>query len=393
MLDSYLPFSKPTLSDAAIQEVIDCLKSGWLATGPRVKKFEDMLKDYLGAPHAPTFNSGTAGLHSALLAMNLKPDDEVIVPAMTFVASANSVILAGARPVLVDVDLHTYNTSIEHIEKAITKKTKVIMPVHFAGLSVDLDPIYDLAKKHNIFVLEDAAHAIGTEYKGKRIGSFGDAQMFSFHPNKNITTAEGGCVTTRDDDLAKGMSVYRFHGIDRDAFNRFSKEGSQHYDVIAPGLKYNMTDLQAAIGIHQLPELDRFIELRTKQAHRYLSAFGGGEEGQAQDLPLQMPLQPSTYENKHAWHLFTPLINPEKAGMTRDEFMNRLKTFNIGTGFHYDALHSFSLYRNRYGYKKGDFPNTEKIAERIVSLPLFPLLTEEEQTAAINAIKKVLNHD
>lgn len=384
MLKSFLPFSKPTLSDAAISEVIDCLKSGWLATGPRVKKFEEMLKEYFNAPFAPTFNSGTAGLHSALLAMNLNSDDEVIVPAMTFASSANSVILAGARPVLVDVDLHTYNTSVEYIEKAITKKTKVIMPVHFAGLSVDLDPIYDLAKKHHVHILEDAAHAIGTEYKGKRIGSFGDTQMFSFHPNKNITTAEGGCVVTRNEVLAKGMSIYRFHGIDRDAFNRFSKEGSQHYDIIAPGLKYNMTDIQAALGIHQLPELDRFIEVRTLQANRYLKAFADWQT-------LDLPLQPS-YENKHAWHLFTPLINPEKSGLTRDEFMNRMKTFNIGTGFHYDALHLFSLYRDRYGYKKGDFPNAEKIASRIVSLPLFPLLTEEEQMEVIEAMNKVLNH-
>ena len=381
MLKDFLPFCKPTISQAAIDEVVECLKSGWITTGPRVQKFADMLKDYLGTPYALPLSSGTAGLHLALLGLHLQPEDEVILPAMTFVASANTIVMAGGKPVFVDVDINTYNMNIEAIEAAITPKTRAIMPVHYAGLPVDLDPLYELAKQHNLRIIEDAAHAIGTEYKGRRIGSFGDTQVFSFHPNKNITSGEGGCVTTSDADLAKEISVRRFHGIDREAWNRFSKSGNQHYDVINFGFKYNMLDMQAALAIHQLPELDHFIEKRTQLANRYLEAFSDWPE-------WQLPSAPN-YDFRHAWHLFVPLINPKAAKMTRDDFMEAMKTYNIGTGFHYDAVHLFTFYREKYGYKPGDFPNAESIAERIVSLPLFPNMTEEEQDQVIEAIEKV----
>src|SRR4051812_815881 len=250
---SFLPFARPDLQAGEIDEVVAVLKSGWLTTGPRTAKFETQLKGYFGAPHALAVSSATAGLHLAMLALNLQAGDEVITTPLTFAATLNTIVLGNGTPVLVDVDPKTFNIDAERLAGAITPRTKAIMPVHFAGLAVDLDPIYALADKHGLRVIEDCAHAIHAEYKGKRLGSFGDTQVFSFHPNKNMTTGEGGVVVTRDATVAKSVATMRFHGIDRDAFNRFSKAGSQVYDVIAPGFKYNMMDLQAAIGMHQLP--------------------------------------------------------------------------------------------------------------------------------------------
>jgi dTDP-4-amino-4,6-dideoxygalactose transaminase len=381
--NTFLLFSRPMISEAAISEVVECLKSGWITTGPRTKKFEEMLKDYLQAPHALALTTATAGLHLSMMGLKLKPGDEVIVPAMTFVASLNTVVQGGGKPVVVDVDLETYNIDPHAIEKAITPKTRAIMPVHFAGLSADLDAIYNLADKHHLRVIEDAAQAIGTTYQGKRIGSFGDTQVFSFHPNKNITTGEGGCVTTRDEALAKYISIMRFHGIDREAFNRFSKDGSQHYDVVAPGFKYNMLDIQAALGIHQLPELDFFNAQRKRLAQRYHDILSDWPE-------WTLPPDPKTAEG-HAWHLYAPLLNPEKSGMTRDIFIDRMKhEHHIGIGLHYDPPYLYSFYRNNYGYKPGDFPQAETIGNRIMSLPLFPSMTDEDHDRVIDAMKKVL---
>jgi len=235
----FLPFSRPSISQAAIDEVVACLKSGWITTGPRVKQFEEDLKAYIGTPHVLALTSATAGLHLVLVALGLKPGDEVITTPMTFAATLNTIVLAGGKPVLVDVEPGTYNMDVTKIEKAVTKRTRAIMPVHFAGLPVDLDPLYEIAKKHNLRVVEDAAHAIGTEYNGIRIGGFGDIQVFSFHPNKNMTTGEGGCVAARDDRLISNVSLLRFHGMDREAWDRFGKKGNQHYEIIAPG--YNIT--------------------------------------------------------------------------------------------------------------------------------------------------------
>lgn len=380
MSDTFLPFSKPSISQAALDEVMACLKSGWITTGPRVKKFEEKLSAYLQAPHILSLTSGTAGLHLALHALNLQPQDEVITTTMTFVASLNTIVLAGAKPVLVDID-NTYNMDIKQLEAAITPRTRAIMPVHFTGLPADLDPIYVLAKKYNLRVIEDAAQAIGSHYKNKIIGSFGDTQVFSFHPNKNMTTGEGGCVVTRDDHLAKQISVLRFHGIDRDAFNRFSKEGSQHYDVIAPGFKYNMLDMQAAIGIHQLDDVERFIQKRTHLAERYFSLLNQYPE-------ISLPILPS-YPHRHNWHLFTILINPDKTTVSRDEFMQAMKDRYIGTGLHYEPSHLFSYYREKWGFKAGDFPVAEKVGANIVSLPLFPDMTENDQDRVVNAISQI----
>jgi dTDP-4-amino-4,6-dideoxygalactose transaminase len=381
--EEFLPFSRPSISQAAIDEVVACIKSGWITTGPRVKQFEDDLKAYCGAPHALALSSATAGLHLVLAALELKPGDEVITTPMTFAATLNTIVLTGGKPVLVDVEPGTYNMDVTKIEKAITKRTRAIMPVHFAGLPVDLDPLYAIAKKHNLRVIEDAAHAIGTEYKGKRIGSFGDIQVFSFHPNKNMTTGEGGCVVTRDEKIVEAVALLRFHGMDREAWNRFGKKGSQHYEIITPGYKYNMMDMQAALGLHQLKQLDGFIRRRTELALRYQQLLAGWSQ-------WSLPTAPA-YPHLHAWHLYTPLVNPDAAGMDRDAFMQGMKERNIGTGLHYRAVHLYPYYREHFGFKRGDFPNAETVSDRIVSLPLFPAMTDADQDRVIAAMKDLFH--
>lgn len=382
-MTTFLPFSKPSINDAAIAEVVACLKSGWLTTGPRVQQFEQALVHYLQAPQVACVTSATAAMHLALLALNLQPGDEIITTPLTFIATLNVIVQAGAKPVLVDVD-HTYNMDVTKLAQAITPRTRAIMPVHFTGLPVDLDPLYALAQKHNLRVIEDAAQAIGTAYKGRLLGSFGDMQTFSFHPNKNMTTGEGGCITSGDESLMQKVRTLRFHGIDRTAWDRYGKKGDQSYNVVAPGFKYNMMDIQAALGIHQLSELEGFIAKRTALAKRYLSSFA---DWPALTLP-QLPI----YEHRHSWHLFCVLINPEIAGIDRDTFMQKMKALDIGTGLHYNAAHLYQFYQDQFGFKVGDFPLAENICSRIVSLPLFPDLTESEQDRVIDAIQQVLNH-
>jgi dTDP-4-amino-4,6-dideoxygalactose transaminase len=377
----FLPFARPDLQAEEIDEVVAVLKSGWLTTGPRVQRFEAAFKDYSGAPHVLAVSSATAGLHLAMLALGLTDGDEVITTPLTFAASLNTIVLAGGLPVLVDVDPKTFNIDVERVAAAITKRTRAIMPVHFAGLPVDLDPLYALADKHGLRVVEDCAHAIHTEYKGRRLGGFGDTQVFSFHPNKNMTTGEGGVVVTRDAALAKTVATLRFHGIDRDAFSRFSKAGSQTYDVVAPGFKYNMMDIQAAIGLHQLTRLEGFIAARTALAERYGMLFGDWNS-------LTRP-QPAPFPHRHAWHLYTVLVEEKACGIDRDGFIAAMKEHNIGVGLHYTAAHLFSYYRDRFGYKPGDFPHAERIGASIASLPLFPTMTTAEQDRVVAAMRDV----
>lgn len=384
-LETFLPFSRPTISPEAIAEVTACLESGWITTGPRVKKFEDLLRTYVGAPHVLAVTSATAGLFMALKALKLEPGDEVITTPMTFAATLNVIVLAGGRPVLVDVERETYNMDAKKLAAAITPRTRAIMPVHFAGQPVEVDSIYALAAECGLRVIEDAAHAIGTDYKGRRIGSFGDVQVFSFHPNKNITTGEGGAIALRDEKLAAELQLLRFHGMDREAWARFGKAGNQHYEIVAPGLKFNMMDMQAALGLHQLPALDGFIERRAALVARYRSALSEWPE-------LLLP-QNASYPHRHAWHLFAPLVNTGAGtALTRDALMSALKERNIGTGLHYRAAHLFPFYRENYGWQPGDFPNSEFISDRILSLPLFPTLTEKEQDSVIAAMRDAFDH-
>ncbi len=379
--EAFLPFTRPTITEEAIAEVADCLRSGWITTGPRSQKFEKMLADYLGAPQSQACISATAGLLMAFLALDLKEGDEVITVSMTFAATLNCIVLAGGKPVLVDVEPGTYNMDAALLEKAITPRTRAIVPVHFSGLPADLDTIYAVAQKHNLRVIEDCAHSIGTTYKGRKIGSFGDTQVFSFHPNKNITTGEGGAVVTRDEAMIKRINLLRFHGIDREAWARFGKSGNPHYEIALPGYKFNFMDMQAALGIHQIPLLDSFNERRNQLARRYYDKLEGCPA-------LILPKAPA-YDHFHAWHLFTPLVVPEKAGLDRDMLMAALKEYNIGTGLHYVAIHLSPYYRDRYGFKRGDLPHTEFISDRVLSLPLFPLMTENDQDRVLAALDKI----
>jgi len=383
MSEEFLPFSRPLISRAAIDEVISCLESGWITTGPRVAQFTENLQNYLDAPFVLPLSSATAGLHIALLAMDLQPGDEVITTPLTFAATLNVIVLAGAKPVLVDIDPQTFNMDLNLLEGAITNKTRVIMPVHFAGLPIDLDWLYQIAETYQLRVLEDAAHAIGTEYKGKKVGSFGDTQVFSFHPNKNMTTGEGGCVATRDAELANKVSLLCFHGMDREAWNRFGKNGSQDYEIVSPGFKYNMMDIQAALGLHQLKELEGFIERRTELVNRYQEVLA--------DWPQwTLPAEPS-FSHRHAWHLYTPLINEAAAEMDRDEFMRRMKEKNIGTGLHYHPVHLYPYYREEFGFQPGDFPQAENVCSRIVSLPLFSGMTDADHDRVIDVMYSVFH--
>lgn len=378
MSEEFLPFSRPSISRAAIDEVVKCLESGWIATGPRVQQFTEALQQYLSAPHVLPLMSATAGLHLALLGLKLQPGDEVITTPLTFTATLNTIVLAGGKPVLVDID-HTLNMDLNQLEDAITDKTRVIMPVHFAGLPLDLDRLYEIANRRHLRVIEDAAHAIGSHYKDKPIGSFGDTQVFSFHPTKNMTTGEGGCVATRDTALAKAIGLLRFHGIDRESFNRYGKNGTQDYEVVLPGFKYNMSDIQAALGIHQLNELESFIARRIVLANRYQKALSTWAEWTVPKIP--------DYAHRHAWHIYTPLLNLEVAGMTRDTFMQAMKDKNIGTGLHYRAVHLYPYYRQQFGFQVGDFPKAEHASERIISLPLFPSMTETEQDRVLDVMQ------
>lgn len=383
MSDDFLPFSRPTISQDAIDDVVACLKSGWIATGPRVAQFTEALQLYFDAPYVLPLMSATAGLHLALLAMNLQPGDEVITTPLTFAATLNTIVLAGGKPVLIDIDPQTLNMDLNLLEAAITDKTRVILPVHFAGAPVDMDRVYEIANKHHLRVLEDAAHAIGTEYKGKRIGSFGDTQVFSFHPNKNMTTGEGGCVVTRDQALADQIARLRFHGIDRQAWNRYGKSGTQDYEIVLPGYKSNMMDIQAAIGIHQLKDLAGFIARRNELADRYQEALS--------DWPQwTLPVRP-TFEHLHSWHIYTPLINEDVAGMDRNQFMQAMKERGIGTGLHYRAVHLYPYYRQTFGFNVGDFPQAENVCDRIVSLPLFPTMTDAEHDKVLDVMYGIFN--
>lgn len=382
MREEFLPFSIPTIEDEEIREVVDSLKSGWITTGPKVKRFEDDFKAYVGAGYAVPLSSATAGLELALRAMGVGPGDEVITTPMTFAATVNVIIHVGAAPVLVDIEPGTLNIDVSKVREKITGRTKALIPVHFAGLPCDMDAIFALADEFGLKVLEDAAHAVGTEYRGKRVGSFDTVSVFSFHPIKNITTGEGGMVCTHDEKVAEEVSLLKFHGMSREAWKRYSAQGTPNYDIVLPGYKCNMMDIQAAIGIHQLAKLDKFIQLRTRIADYYNKAFSGVEEV---ITPAAAP-----YPYRHAWHLYTPLVRIEKLGVSRDQFMAELKKENIGTGLHFKAVHHHPWYRERMPVPVNSLPNADYASDRILSLPLFPRMTMEDAGDVVEAVKNVI---
>jgi len=382
MRSEFLPFSKPTIDDDEINEVVASLRSGWITTGPKVKRFEEAFRAYVGAPFAVPLSSATAGLHLTLLALKLDEGDEIITTPMTFASTVSMIILCGAKPVLVDIEPGTLNIDAAKIREKITPRTKAIIPVHFAGQACDMDPIFALARKFGLTVIEDAAHAAGTEYKGKKIGSLDSISIFSFHPNKNITTGEGGMVCTPDEALAEEVSLLKFHGMSREAWKRFAASGSPNYDILLPGYKYNMMDIQAALGIHQLPKLDGFIEKRREIAEYYNAAFAGIEE-------LATPTL-APYAQRHAWHLYTPLVRIERLTIDRDQFMAELKALNIGTGLHYKAIHHHAWYRENLPIPEGALPNADYASDRILSLPLFPTMTMDDARDVVEAVKTVI---
>ncbi|MDD4005227.1 MAG: DegT/DnrJ/EryC1/StrS family aminotransferase [Elusimicrobiaceae bacterium] len=378
---AFLPFSTPDLGEEEAAEVRQSLLSGWLTTGPKVEKFTRDFLAYVNAPHGVALNSATAGLHIAQAAIGLKPFDEVITSPLTFTATANTTLHVGAKPVFCDIDPDTYNMDPVRLAEAAGPNTKAVIPVHFAGLPCDLDQISAVARKYGAVVIEDAAHAVGAEYKGRKLGALSEMTVFSFHPNKNMTTGEGGLVSFADGKYLKPLAILGFHGIDKTSWTGYPDRVVQDYDVVEAGFKYNMLDLQAAIGIHQLKKLDRFNARRAAIAAYYKRELADVEE-------LHIPRLPA-YAHKHAWHLFCPLVKTEKLDITRADFMNELKALNIGTGLHYRAIHEHPLYR-RLGFRQGMFPKAEYAGRRIVSLPLFPKMTDRDAEDVVKAVKCVL---
>ena len=378
--ENFIVFGAPIIEQAEIDEVVDSMRRRWIGTGPKVSKFENYFKVYKGAKHAIALNSCTAALHLSMFAAGIGPGDEVITTPMTFCATINAIIHCGATPVLADCDRKSMNIMPEEIEKKITSKTKAILPVHFAGRCCDMNSIMEIAESYDLKVIEDCAHAIESEYHGIKAGMFGDLGCFSFYVTKNIITGEGGIVITKDSRLASIIKVLGLHGMSKDAWKRFSDEGYKHYQVINAGYKYNMMDIQAAIGIHQLKRVDIYWEHRKDIWIKYNSAF--------KDLGHFTPLDPET-NTKHSYHLYTPLLDIDRLGKTRDWVLNAFTAENIGVGVHYIPVHLHPYYRKNFGWKKGDFPNAEWIGERTVSLPLSAALNKYDVEDVIEAFWKV----
>jgi dTDP-4-amino-4,6-dideoxygalactose transaminase len=376
----FLPFHKPDIGEAEAEAVLDTLRSGWLTTGSKVKQFEADFAKYLGCSHAVAVNSCTAALHLALEAVGIEQGDEVIVPTMTFTASAEVVLYFKAKPVLVDCLPDTLNIDPDCVERAITAKTKAIIPVHFGGQPCDMDSILEIARRHKLYVIEDAAHALPSNYRGQRVGTIGDITCFSFYATKTITTGEGGMATTQNPEWAARMRMMSLHGISHDAWKRYTKEGSWYYEVLYPGFKYNLTDIAAAIGVEQLKKCDRFWQGRERIAHIYQKALADLQE-------IQLPT--SREDARHAWHLFVIQLNLERLKITRNEFIEALREQAIGTSVHFIPLHLHPYYRDRFGYKPEDFPNASAVFDRIVSLPIYPSMTESDVEKVIEAVTNI----
>ena len=378
--ESFLPFARPDITEAEIDAVARAMRSGWVTTGPETKAFESEFAAYLGGGvQAVAVNSATAGLHLALEAMGVGPGDEVIAPTLTFTATVEVARYLGADARLVDVDPVTLNIDPARIEAAITPRTKAILPVHYGGLACDMAAIFDIARRHRLQVVEDAAHALPTTSNGALVGQLPSAAaVFSFYANKTMTTGEGGMVVTKDEQLAARMRVMRLHGISRDAFDRFSsKTPAWYYEIVAPGFKYNMTDMAGALGRVQLQRLPAFVQRRQQLAARYLHEL--------KDLPLILPADAPPGDT-HAWHLFVIRLQDD-AKVTRDEVIQALSDAGIGTSVHYVPLHRQPYWRDRYGLTPEQFPVAEHSYQRMLSIPLFTAMSDDEQARVIAALK------
>ncbi len=377
MRKSFLSFHVPEIGDEDITAVVEALRSGWITAGPRVKDFEARFARFTGAANAVAVNSGTAGLHLALEAAGIKAGDEVLVPTMTFAATAEVVVQLGARPILVDCSPDTLNIDPAALERAISPRCKAVIPVHFAGHPCDMDAIAEIAAIHNLVVVEDAAHALPARWRGKMVGTIGDLTCFSFYATKTITTGEGGMVTTANPDWAERMRIMSLHGISKDAWKRYTAEGSWRYEIIAPGYKYNMTDMAAALGISQLGRCEYFLRARLRCKRLY-------DEGFAAEPAVQTPAASADIE--HAWHLYVIRIEPGQLRINRDQMIDLLKQRNIGVAVHFIPLHLHPFYRDTYGYAPADFPNASAAFERIISLPIYPRLTGEDIADVVTAV-------
>lgn len=382
--EKMLPFGVPNFGEEEIAEVVDTLRSGWVSTGPKTKKFEGEFAAYVGAKYAVALNSCTAGLHLSLVVSAIGPGDEVILPTMTFGATANVVEHVGARPVFVDIDPVTLCIDPKQIEKAITPKTKAVIPVHYGGMPSAMDEIRAIADAHHLIVIEDAAHAIGTKYKGRMVGSMSPLTNFSFYANKNLSTAEGGMVTTNDAALEEKLRIYHLHGLNRDAWKRYHTKSFTMSEVVVPGYKYNMTDIQASLGIHQLRKQEQFIARREELASFYDEAFSE-LDGVVRTVP-----RPHDGQSRHVLHLYVLLLNLSKLDADRNQLITEMLAENIGVSMHFWPLHMHPFYREKYHYRPEDMPVAQSVGESEISLPLVPQMTEHDGQDVVDAVRKVV---
>lgn len=382
---SFLPIATSVFGKEEKKEIIDTLNSGWITLGPRTKRFEKMLANYVGSKYAIALNSCSAALHLSMLASGIKKGDEVITTPFTFAATTNAILHCGAKPVFVDIDPKTFNIDPHKIEKAITKKTKAILPVHYAGQSVNLAKIRSIARKHKLPIVEDAAHALGAKYKRKMIGTLSDLTCFSFHPVKNITTGDGGAITTNNKRFADKLRVLRVNGMAKESWKRVTSSGSWDYAIVDEGYKYHMNDIAAALGIHQLNKLNKFINKRRQIADTYDSEFKNIEE-------VEIPFR-DTDTTRHAHNLYPLLINTSLLKINRNQIMDILKSQNIGTVVYYRPLHTQPYFKNLLGYKKGDFPKAEYVFERLICIPIWAGMTKKDAKHVASVLRSVIEEN
>ncbi|MGB5218018.1 MAG: DegT/DnrJ/EryC1/StrS family aminotransferase [Smithella sp.] len=378
----FLVFGAPAIEEQEINEVMDSLHTGWLGTGPKVAQLEKDFAAYKDAEHAVALNSCTAALHLSIIAAGINAGDEVITTPLTFCATVNAIIHAGAMPVLADVDSVTMNIDPKQIENKITPRTKAILPVHFAGRPCEMDTLCDIAQRYNLKIIEDCAHAIETEYHGIKTGTFCDFGCFSFYVTKNVTTGEGGMVLTKSEENAARIKTLGLHGMSNDAWKRFSDEGYKHYQVVECGFKYNMMDIQAAIGLHQLARVEQNWQKRQIIWNRYNASF--------KDLPITTPVE-STPDTRHAYHLYTILVDAKQTGVSRDSVLDRMTKHNIGVGVHYMSIPEHPYYQHTFGWKPEDYPHAMKVGRQTVSLPISAKLTDEDVNDVIMSVKSILS--